>query len=94
MEYESAYKAEVCKRIVEGGEPAAQVGRELGTSENTIYTWVRWCRENREKPFFAGSSHTKAENMELKQLQWEVRELREENEIPKKAAAYFAKKQR
>ncbi len=92
-EYDNGYKTEVCKRIAEGGESAAKVGRELGISENTIYTWGKRYRENRDKPI-AGSGHIKAEDVELKRLQRENRELREENEILKKAAAYFAKNQR
>jgi len=92
-EYDSTYKTEVCKRVVEGGESAARVARELGVSENTIYTWVNRYRQNSAKPF-SGSGHIKAEDVEVKRLQREVHELREENEILKKAAAYFAKNQR
>ncbi len=58
-EYDSGYKTEVCKRVAEGGESAAKVGRELGISENTIHTWVKRYRENSDQPF-SGSGHIKA----------------------------------
>jgi len=91
--YDAAYKTEVCKRVAEDGETVAAIGRELGISENTLYTWVKRYRENSAKPF-VGSGNIKPEDAELKRLLRENRELREENEILKKAAAYFAKNQK
>ena len=91
--YDTAYKAEVCKRIAENGETAASISRELGISENTVYSWVNRYRQNSVTPF-VGSGHVKAEDAETKRLQRENRELREEVEILKKAAAYFAKNQK
>ena len=91
--YDQAYKMEICKRIVETGEQVTAVAREVGISENTIYTWISRYKENNIKPF-VGSGHVKPENEELKKLQREIKELREENEILKKAAAYFAKNQK
>ena len=64
-EYDTAYKVEVCKRIVENGETAASISRELGISENTVYGWVNRYRQNRETPF-VGSGHVKAEDAETK----------------------------
>ena len=91
--YDTAYKEEVCKRIVESGETVAAVSRELGITDNTLYTWVNRYRQNSAKPF-VGSGHVKPEDEALKRLLRENRELREENEILKKAAAYFAKNQK
>ena len=34
-----AYKTEICKRVVEGGEIVPAVAREIGISENTICTF-------------------------------------------------------
>jgi transposase len=50
-------------------------------------------RENQEKPF-VGSGRVLPENEEMVRLRRENKNLREENEILKKAAAYFAKNQR
>jgi transposase len=91
--YDAAYKVEVCKRVAESGESIASVGRDIGISEKTLYTWVRRYRENSTQPF-VGSGHIKPEDVEFKRLLRENRELREENEILKKAAACFAKNQR
>ena len=91
--YDAAYKTEVCKRVIERGESAASLGRELGISENTLYTWLKRYRQNSKAPF-VGSGHVKPEDVEMKRILRENRELREENEILKKAAAYFAKNQK
>jgi transposase len=91
--YDTAYKFEVCKRVEEGGESVAGLGRELGINENTLHSWLKRYRENKVTPF-VGSGHIKPEDVEVKRLQRENRELREENEILKKAAAYFAKNQK
>jgi len=91
--FDPAYKLEVCKSIDSGHATVAEMSRETGISENTLYKWMKRYRENREKPF-VGSGHILPENDEVVRLRREVKDLREENEILKKAAAYFAKNQR
>lgn len=91
--YDAAYKSEVCNRVVAGGESTAAIARELGISENTLYSWVSKYRK-RDGAAFVGSGHIMPEDVQLKRLQREIRELREENEILKKAAAYFARNQK
>jgi transposase len=51
---------------------------------------VKRYRQNKVNPF-VGSGHAKPEDAEMKRLMRENRKLREEVEILKKAAAYFAK---
>jgi len=91
--YDPAYKLEVCKTVESGAATVAEMSRETGISENTLYIWMKRYRENREKPF-VGSGRVLPENEEMVRLRREVKDLREENEILKKAAAYFAKNQR
>ena len=91
--YDPAYKLEVCKSIESGHATVAEMSRETGISENTLYIWMKRYRENRDKPF-VGSGRVLPENEEMVRLRRENKNLREENEILKKAAAYFAKNQR
>ena len=91
--YDPAYKLEVCKSVDSGHATVAEMSRETGISENTLYIWMRRYRENRAKPF-VGSGHVLPENEEMVRLRRENKDLREENEILKMAAAYFAKNQR
>jgi len=91
--YDPAYKLEVCKTIDSGTATVAEMSRETGIAENTLYIWMKRYRENRNKPF-VGSGHILPENEEIVRLRREVKDLREENDILKLAAAYFAKNQK
>ena len=91
--YDPAYKLEICQTVENGTATVVEISRETGISENTLYGWVKRYRSNREKPF-VGSGHILPENEEMVRLRKENKNLREENEILKKAAAYFAKNQR
>lgn len=84
------FKGQVCKRVVEGGEKVSQLSLELDIHENTLHNWIRAYKERNGKPF-VGSGNIKPEEAEMRRLQREIKELREENEILKKAAAYFAR---
>ena len=88
--YSPEFKGQVCKRIIEGGEKVSQISIELDLHENTIYNWLNSYRARNGKAF-VGSGNIKPEESEMKRLQWENKELREEVEILKKAAAYFAR---
>jgi transposase len=91
-QYDTAYKNEVCKRLASGQTKAAALSVETGVPENTLYGWYRRYKKNMEKPF-VGSGNVLPENEEIVRIKRENKELREENEFLKKAAAYFAKHQ-
>ena len=91
--YDPAYKLEICKAVESGHATVVELSHETGISENTLYGWIKRYRENRDKPF-VGSGNILPENEEMVRLRRENKDLREENEILKKAAAYFAKNQR
>lgn len=88
--YSREYKEEICKRIVNDGEKVSHVCAEQNLVENTVRSWLKIYKE-RSAQAFVGSGNIRPEDVELKRLQKENRELREENEILKKAAAYFAR---
>lgn len=88
-QYDKDFKIEVIKRI-ESGEMVSNIAKELGISSTSIYTWM-----NKQKKegydSFVGSGNIKPQDEEYRKIQKENRDLKEENEILKKAAAYFAK---
>ena len=88
--YSEEFKINAVKRCIENGLPASQVARELGINENTMRHWLRLYNDNPSEPF-VGSGNLHTEDQELRKLKKRIRDLEEENEILKKAAAIFAK---
>jgi transposase len=82
------YKAEVVELICTTGKTVGQVARELGLTETAVREWVK------RADLDAGrrtDGLTTAEREELRWLRREVRDLREEREILRKAAVFFAR---
>jgi len=91
--YSAEFKIEAIRRFESSGQPLTQVAKELGVKPTTMQGWVNKYRKSPEAPF-PGSGHLKPEDEKLRKLERENRELKEEIEILKKAAAYFAKNQK
>jgi len=88
--YDAAFKKEIAKAYLGGYRSAPSLAAEMGLHVNTIYRWSEQFREDPENAF-PGSGHMKPDDEELARAKRRVRELEEEVEILKKAAAYFAK---
>jgi transposase len=83
------FKAGAVRLVVKEKRPAAKVARDLDVSASLVHLWVRQAKVNSgEGPEGALTTEEKAE---LSKLRKEVRELRIERDILKKAAAFFAK---
>lgn len=82
--YSVEYKREAVKLVVSGERSQAEVARNLGIASSTI---SQWCKEyaQTEKPV------SKEESAKIKSLESEIRRLKLEQEILKKATAFFAK---
>jgi transposase-like protein len=83
------FKAETVRLVREGDRNIAEVARELDLTESALRLWVRQAEIDAGlgKP----GDLTTAEREELQRLRREVKDLRIEREILKKAAAFFAK---
>ena len=82
------YKAEVVELIRSTGKTVGQVARELDLTETAVRQWVRQADLDAGR---RSDGLTTAEGEELGRLRREVRELREEREILRKAAVFFAR---
>ena len=79
-------------RLLEQGEkPASQIARELGVQRNQLYKWKSEIDEHGADAFPGIGGRPKNQDSELAKIKSEIKALREENEILKKAAIYFAK---
>jgi transposase len=86
--FTSEFTSEAVKLLAEGGKPLQQVAAELGIHANQLRMW-------RNEQLAAGSAEAlarqKAEAAELARLRREDKRLEQENEILKRAAAFFAR---
>ena len=91
--YPREFKIDAIKRVLEDGQPQRHVARDLGISVNTLAGWKREYLDDSEHAF-PGNGRQKPDEAELTRLRRELARLKRENEILKKAAAYFARESR
>jgi transposase-like protein len=85
--YSEEFRETAIKLATAGEKSIADVARELGLPEWKLYGWVQsWKKKNGKE----GSGKNSVEE-ELRRLQKRNKELEQENEILKKASAYFAR---
>lgn len=82
------FKAHALKLAVESDQPFSKTAEELGVNKNTLHTWIGKYHRAQAVEEKVGEAHLYDE---LKRLKKENARLKEEREILKKAAAYFAK---
>jgi transposase len=84
--YPAEFRAEAVRLVRDAGHPIPELARDLGCSEQTLRNWVA------QAAIDAGEAEglTSDERAELARLRRENRLLREEREILRKAAAFFA----
>jgi transposase len=86
--YTAEFKEQAVKRVQAGASIPA-TATELGINDQTLRNWLKAAAAGTLNG--AGSKLVTPEEMELSRLRAENAKLKRENEIIKKAAAYFAK---
>jgi len=90
QKYDKDFKLEASKLVTQHGYSYAEAARQLGLEDWAVRGWVKALRRSGDlSP--APDVETPAVAEDLRALRVEVAKLRMENEILKKAAAYFAK---
>ncbi len=92
-QFSREFKIEAVRLLEEGKKPGAELARELGIKRNQLYKWKEEIAKHQGEAF-PGSGRrpgrgTVAE--EIARLKKELARVQEENEILKKAAAFFAR---
>ena len=77
--YDEDFKKQTVKKYLDG-QSVASISREIGVNENTIHKW--------KKQLLSVNGEVDAEKLAMRKR---IFELEQENEILKKAAAYFAR---
>ena len=93
--YTREFKLEAVRLLRHGDKPATQVAMALGVKRTLLYRWRDEVAARGEAAFRGQPGRTpSAHASEVARLQRELAALREERDILKKAAAYFAKELR
>ncbi len=79
--------------LEESKKPASDLARELGVRRNQLYKWKETFDENGSKAFpgHGNRSGKESQATEIARLKRELAQTKEDVEILKKAAAFFAK---
>jgi|SaaInlV_120m_DNA_4_1040238.scaffolds.fasta_scaffold16218_2 transposase len=86
--YTPEFRERAVKMVISSNKPTSVIAKDLGIKSTTLYSWV-----NKEKTGKSSSTEQTNEQLfdELKQLKKELKLVKEQRDILKKATAYFAK---
>src|SRR5437762_11794457 len=90
-QFDDDFKAQAVRLVLDEGKSVGAVARDLDLTETALREWVKRARADRTK---GRTGLTTVEREELARLRKENRVLREERDILKKAAAFFANERR
>jgi transposase len=90
-QFDDDFKAQTVRLVLDEGKTVGAVARDLDLTETALREWVKRARADRTN---GRTGLTTTEREELARLRKENRILREEREILKKAAAFFANERR
>ena len=88
--YTPEFRAEAVKLVLEQGLSQREAANRLGISKGTLANWVVAAKSGGERPAPGARSVTELE-AEIVRLRKELNEARQERDIVKNAAAYFAR---
>lgn len=88
--YSKEFKLNAIRLSNESGCNIAQLARNLGISENMLYTWLSKYSKQRELSF-PGNGKLNPRDEYILKLEKENKRLRDERDILKKSALFFAK---
>ena len=88
--YSKEFKTKACELVIKDEIKHAVVAEKLGINLVMLYRWISEY-ETYGNEAFVGKGQLRSPDAEMKKLLKENERLKMENEILKKAAAYFAK---
>ena len=88
--FDREFKYEAIRLVNEGKRSLGDIARDLDIHPNLLHQWRRKYRADMEHAF-PGKGHLKPPEEEIRRLQRENENLKEEKDILKKALAIFSK---
>ena len=91
--YTKEFKLEALRLMDESERPTSEVAMQLGLRRNQLYKWKEQMNKKGDVPTAKKGRPKKEDQSETTRLRQENKRLKEDIEILKKAAAYFAREQ-
>jgi transposase len=95
--YSAEFKLEAVRLMQAGTKEVTQLARELGVPRQYLHAWFRQAQKSptqNPSDVFPGNGNLSPAEAELARLRKELAQAKEDNEILKKATAFFAKNTR
>ena len=89
--YTNEFKLEALRLMETSDQPASEVAMQLGIRRNQLYKWKEQMNKTGDVASAKKGRPKKESQSELTKLRQENQRLKEENEIQKRAAVFFAK---
>jgi len=93
MRHDKSFKQEAIRLALSGDKSIAQTARDLGIKETLLYSWISEAKKSKAPAPSKEFQNTSELIDELNRLHKENSRLKEEREILKKAAVFFAKEE-
>jgi transposase len=87
--YSAEFRASSVKLALESDQPIAKTARDLGVNTSTLHTWIG--NQSNSKESNNMTKNTECHFEEVARLRKELAIVKQERDLLKKAAAYFAK---
>jgi len=91
--YTKEFKLEALRLMAESNQPASEIAMKLGIRRNQLYKWKEQMTQKGDVASAKKGRPKKEDQSEMTSLKQENKRLKEDIEILKKAAAYFAREQ-
>ena len=91
--YPKAFKLEAIRLMESSDRPISEIAMQLGIRRNLLYKWKEQMTKKGDVPSAKKGRPKKEDQSEMTTLRQENKRLKEDIEILKKAAAYFARHQ-
>ena len=88
--FSKEFKLEAVRLLETSGKPIVDIARELGIRRNQLYKWQEQLQA-KGGDAFPGKGRQSDKDDEITRLNRELERVKEERDILKKAAQYFAK---
>ena len=88
--FNAAFKLQVVRMIVDQGLSVSQVCQDMDLGETAVRRWISQYDAEKQGQPGIGKPLT-AEQQRIRQLEAENRQLKQDNDILKKASAFFAR---